>query len=238
MDTVTIVTHLWSPKTIIKTPSLASPVDGSPPTPTLQTILPSPNPHNRRDRDDEEEFSRLPIPTIDDDEDFYDELFYDTDPETDPHTFNNNVTTLDLTLETSNTLLDEVATVDMAFRIGPGIDGRIQDQHPPHIPIHHNQYTVLPQVYDKVRNNPPSTPQTPRHPQPSVHVKRKRRFSTRSKSPPLLPRPDTPISPDKLVLLTSHGEPPVASSHAPTTGGDKPVALTLSGGDDVKRVTG
>jgi hypothetical protein len=47
----------------------------------------------------------------------------------------------------------------------------------------------------------------------------------------------TPFSYDELVLLTSHGDPPTASSHASTSGGDHSVALTLSGGDDVKRVT-
>jgi hypothetical protein len=176
--TATTVTHLWSPTTQIRHFSLAFPVANTvayPPNPSLRTTLPSPSPHNRRDRDDEEEYSRIPIPTSDD-EDLYDELFYDTDPETDPdpQTFTNNVTTLELTLGTSTTLLDEVATVDMAFRIGPVLDGKILDHNPPPIPIHPNQYTALPEVYDKVSFHPPAS-SSPTPPKPSDHVKRKRR---------------------------------------------------------------
>jgi hypothetical protein len=98
------------------------------------------NPYAHETRDDEQEYGRISIPMSDDSSDdcMFDDDMSEPSKENKSDTFINCVNKIILPTDQDATNIDHIATVDMAFTLGPVRDGIILNHQLSPIPIHSN----------------------------------------------------------------------------------------------------
>jgi hypothetical protein len=109
------------------------------------------NPYAHDTRDDEQEYGGIPIPMSDGSSDdfMFDDDMSEPSDENKSDTFINCMNRIILPPHQDDKNIDHIATVDMAFTLGP-VDGIIHHHQLSPIPIHSNPYSPLQNLNDEI----------------------------------------------------------------------------------------